>query len=37
MYRIYAQIAGAKVVFSKEKNFTVSVLEIIKKLQKKQK
>ena len=25
MYRIYAQIVGAKVVFSKEKNFKVSV------------
>jgi len=37
MYRIYAQIAGAKVFFSKEKNFTVSVLEIIKKVTKKTK
>jgi len=32
MYRIYAQIVGAKVVFSKEKNFKISVTEIIKKV-----
>ena len=32
MYRIYAQIVGAKVIFSKEKNFKVSVSEIIKKV-----
>ena len=32
MYRIYAQIIGAKVLFSKEKNFKVSVSEIIKKV-----
>ena len=37
MYRIYAQIAGAKVVFSKEKSFKVSVSEIIKKVTKKTK
>jgi histidinol-phosphate aminotransferase len=37
MYRIYAKIVGAKVVFSKEKNFKVSVLEIIKKVTKKTK
>jgi histidinol-phosphate aminotransferase len=37
MYRIYAQIVGAKVVFSKEKNFKVSVLEIIKNVTKKTK
>ena len=37
MYRIYAQIAGAKVIFSKEENFKVSVLEIIKKVTKKTK
>ena len=37
MYRIYAQIAGAKVIFSKEKNFKVSVTEIIKKVTKKTK
>jgi len=32
MYRIYAKIVGAKVVFAKEKNFKVSVSEIIKKV-----
>ena len=32
MYRIYASIIGAKVVFAKEKNFKVSVDEIIKKV-----
>jgi len=37
MYRIYAKIVGAKVVFSKEKKFKVSVLEIIKKVTKKTK
>jgi len=37
MYRIYAQIVGAKVIFSKEKNFKVSVTEIIKKVTKKTK
>jgi histidinol-phosphate aminotransferase len=37
MYRIYAQIAGAKVIFSKEKSFKVSVSEIIKKVTKKTK
>ena len=37
MYRIYAQIVGAKVVFSKEKNFKVSVLEILKRVTKKTK
>ena len=37
MYRIYAQIVGAKVVFSKEKNFKVSVTEIIKGVTKKTK
>jgi histidinol-phosphate aminotransferase len=37
MYRIYAQIVGAKVVFSKEKNFKVSVAAIIKKVTKKTK
>ena len=37
MYRIYTQIVGAKVVFSKEKNFKVSVLEILKKVTKKTK
>ena len=37
MYRIYASIVGAKVVFSKEKNFKVSVENIIKKVNKKTK
>ena len=37
MYRIYASIIGAKVVFSKEKNFRVSVENIIKKVNKKTK
>jgi histidinol-phosphate aminotransferase len=37
MYRIYAQIVGAKVIFSKEKNFKVSVADIIKKVTKKTK
>ena len=37
MYRIYAKIVGAKVIFSKEKNFKVSVLGIIKKVTKKTK
>ena len=37
MYRIYTKIVGAKVVFSKEENFKVSVLEIIKKVTKKTK
>jgi len=37
MYRIYAQIVGAKVIFSKEKKFKVSVTEIIKKVTKKTK
>ena len=32
MYRIYAQIVGAKVIYSKEKKFKVSVSEIIKKV-----
>jgi histidinol-phosphate aminotransferase len=37
MYRIYAQIVGAKVIFSKEKNFKVSISEIIKNVTKKTK
>ena len=37
MYRIYAKIAGAKVIFSKEKNFKVSIPEIIKNVTKKTK
>jgi len=37
MYRIYAKIVGAKVIYSKEKKFKVSVAEIIKKITKKTK
>ena len=37
MYRIYAKIVGAKVLFSKEKKFKVSVSEIIKNVTKKTK
>jgi histidinol-phosphate aminotransferase len=37
MYRIYAKIVGARVIFSKEKNFKVSVSEIIKNVTKKTK
>ena len=37
MYRIYAKIVGAKVVFAKENKFKVSVTEIIKKVTKKTK
>ena len=37
MYRIYAQIIGAKVIFSKERKFKVSVEEIIKSVTKKTK
>tara|TARA_B100000287_G_scaffold14432_1_gene14567 strand:- start:308 stop:1393 length:1086 start_codon:yes stop_codon:yes gene_type:complete len=37
MYRIYSSIVGAKVVFSKEKEFKVSPEEIIKKVNKKTK
>jgi len=37
MYRIYASISGAKVIFSKENNFKVSVDNIIKKVNKKTK
>jgi|TARA_B110001452_G_scaffold20744_1_gene16695 histidinol-phosphate aminotransferase len=37
MYRIYAKIAGANVIFAKEKNFKVNVKEIIKKVSKKTK
>ena len=37
MYRIYAKIVGAKVVFAKEINFKVSVTEILKKVTKKTK
>jgi len=37
MYRIYAKIVGAKVVYSKENNFKVSIQEILKKVTKKTK
>ena len=37
MYRIYASIVGAKIVFSKEKNFKVSVEDIVKRVNKKTK
>ena len=37
MYRNYGSIVGAKVVFCKEKNFKVSVDEILKKINKKTK
>ena len=37
MYRIYAKIVGANVVFAKEKKLKVSVYEIIKKVTKKTK
>ena len=34
MYRIYAKIAGAKVVFAKEINFKISINEILRKVTK---
>jgi len=37
MYRIYANIVGAKVVFAKEVNFKISIQEIIKKVTKRTK
>ena len=37
MYRIYAKIVGAKVVYSKENNFKISIKEILKKVSKKTK
>ena len=37
MYRIYAQIVGAKVIYAKEINFKVSVSDVIKKVTKKTK
>ena len=37
MYRIYAKIVGAKVIFSKEKKLKISISEIIKKITKKTK
>ena len=32
MYRIYAKIVGAKVIFAKEINFKISINEILKKV-----
>ena len=37
MYRIYSKIVGAKVIFSKEINFKISIKEILKKVTKKTK
>ena len=37
MYRIYAKVVGANVVFAKEKKFKISIQEIIKKVSKKTK
>ena len=37
MYRIYAKIVGAKVIFAKEKNLKISIPEILKKITKKTK
>ena len=37
MYRIYAKIVGANVIFAKEKKFKISIDEIIKKVSKKTK
>ena len=37
MYRIYSKIVGANVIFSEEKNYKISVLEILKKVSKKTK
>ena len=37
MYRIYAKIVGAKVIFAKEKKFKVSISEILKEVTKKTK
>ena len=37
MYRIYAKIVGAKVIFAKEKNFKISISEILEKVTKKTK
>ena len=37
IYRIYSKMNGAKVIYSKENNYKVSVKDILKKLQKKQK
>ena len=37
IYRLYSKINGAKIVFAKEKNFTISVKDIIAKVTKKTK
>ena len=37
MYRIYANIVGGKVLFAKEKNYKISISEILKKVTKKTK
>ena len=37
MYRIYAKIVGAKIIYSKENNFKISIKEILKKVSKKTK
>jgi len=37
IYRLYSQINGAKVFYSKEKNFTISIDDILKKVTKKTK
>ncbi len=37
MYRIYSKIVGAKVVFAKERNFKISLKNILKKITKKTK
>ena len=37
MYRIYSKIVGANVIFAEEKNYKISVLEILKKVSKKTK
>ena len=37
MYRIYSKIIGAKVLYANEKNYKVSVIEILKKVSKKTK
>ena len=37
IYRLYSQMNGAKVLYSKEKNFTVSINDILKKVTKKTK
>ena len=37
MYRIYSKIAGAKVVFAKERNFKISISEILKEVTRKTK